>query len=121
MSYLLRARALSIGLVAATGFLLLVSLLASAALAALWTWVSAVLPGAAALLAALLGRLGLAMAVDWAIGATGGLRRVALLPLRDLLSFAIWATGLARSSVVWGGRRYRLRRDGSMVELRPGE
>ena len=53
LSYLLRARALSIGLVAATGFLLLVSLLASAALAALWTWVSGVLPGAATLLGAL--------------------------------------------------------------------
>jgi membrane protein len=53
LSYLLRARALSIGLVAATGFLLLVSLLASAALAALWAWVSGVLPGAAALLGAL--------------------------------------------------------------------
>ncbi len=78
--------------------------------------------GAAALAAALLGRVGLAVAVDRAIGAAGGgLRRVALLPLRDLLSFAIWAAGLARSSVVWGGRRYRLRRDGSMVELRPGE
>ena len=38
---------------AATGFLLLVSLLASAALAALWTWVSGVLPAAAALLGAL--------------------------------------------------------------------
>ena len=65
----------------------------------------------------------LAVAVDRATGAAGGgLRRVALLPLRDLLSFAIWAAGLARSSVEWGGRRYRLRRDGSMVELRrPGE
>jgi membrane protein len=41
VSYLLRARLLSIGLVAATGFLLLVSLLASAALAALWAWVGA--------------------------------------------------------------------------------
>jgi membrane protein len=39
--------------VAATGFLLLVSLLASAALAALCAWVSAVLPAAAALLGAL--------------------------------------------------------------------
>jgi ceramide glucosyltransferase len=77
--------------------------------------------GAAALAAALLGRFGLAAGVDRATGATGGLRRLALLPLRDLLSFAIWAAGLARSSVVWGGRRYRLRRDGSMVELRPGE
>ena len=53
LSYLLRARALSIGLVAATGFLLLVSLLASAALAALWAWVGGVLPAAAALLGAL--------------------------------------------------------------------
>ena len=52
LSYLLRARALSIGLVAATGFLLLVSLLASAALAALWTWVGGLLPAAAALLGA---------------------------------------------------------------------
>ena len=53
VSYLLRARALSIGLVAATGFLLLVSLLASAALAALWTWVGGMLPAATALLGAL--------------------------------------------------------------------
>jgi ceramide glucosyltransferase len=75
--------------------------------------------GLAALAAALLGRFGLAVAVDRAIGATGRLGRLALLPLRDLLSFAIWAAGLARSSVVWSGRRYRLRRDGSMVELRP--
>ena len=52
LSYLLRARALSIGLVAATGFLLLVSLLASAALAALWAWVGGMLPAAAALLGA---------------------------------------------------------------------
>ena len=63
------------------------------------------------------------MVVDRATGAAArGLgRRVALLPLRDLLSFAIWATGLVRFPVVWGGRRYRLRRDGSMIELRPGE
>src|SRR5215217_1176179 len=52
LSYLLRARALSIGLVAATGFLLLVSLLASAALAALWAWVGGMLPAAATLLGA---------------------------------------------------------------------
>ncbi len=52
VSYLLRARLLSIGLVAATGFLLLVSLLASAALAALWAWVGGMLPAAAALLGA---------------------------------------------------------------------
>src|SRR3712207_7739114 len=56
LSYLLRARALSIGLVAATGFLLLVSLLASAALAALWAWVGGMLPAAVALLGAEIGR-----------------------------------------------------------------
>ena len=86
-------------------------LLAAAAAPAGW--------GAAALAAALLGRFGLAAAVDRATGASGGLRRLMLLPLRDLLSFAIGAAGLARASVVWGGRRYRLGRDGSMVELRP--
>lgn len=77
--------------------------------------------GVTALAVALFARLGLAAAVDSATGATAKLGRLALLPLRDLLSFAIWAAGLARSSVVWGGRRYRLRRDGSMVELRSGE
>jgi membrane protein len=53
VSYLLRVRALSIGLVAATGFLLLVSLLASAALAALWAWTGGLLPAAATLLGVL--------------------------------------------------------------------
>jgi membrane protein len=52
VSRLVRARIASLGLVAATGFLLLVSLLASAALAALWTWVEGMLPAAAALLGA---------------------------------------------------------------------
>lgn len=52
VSYLLRARLLSIGLVAATGFLLLVSLLASAALTALGEWAGSVLPQAANLLEA---------------------------------------------------------------------
>jgi membrane protein len=51
VSYLLRARLLSLGLVATTGFLLLVSLLASAALAALGAWIDGLLlPGAALLL-----------------------------------------------------------------------
>jgi membrane protein len=53
VSYLVRARALSLGLVAATGFLLLVSLLVSAALAALAARIGGLLPGAALLLRAL--------------------------------------------------------------------
>ena len=77
--------------------------------------------GVAALVVAVLGRIGSATVVDLALNAPGRVRRLALLPMRDLLSFAIWAAGLARSPVVWGGRRYRLRRDGSMAELRSGE
>ncbi len=50
VSYLIRARALSVGLVAATGFLLLVSLLVSAGLAALQEWAGSALPGMAATL-----------------------------------------------------------------------
>jgi membrane protein len=50
VSYLLRARLLSIGLVAATGFLLLVSLLAAAALSAIGEWAGNSLPLAGQLL-----------------------------------------------------------------------
>jgi membrane protein len=53
VSTFLRARALSLGLVAATGFLLLCSLLVSAGLAALGTWAGGWLPGWTLLLAAL--------------------------------------------------------------------
>lgn len=50
VSYLVRARLLSIGLVAATGFLLLVSLLASAAVSAFQGWAGERLPVVAPLL-----------------------------------------------------------------------
>ena len=50
VSRLVRARMASLGLVAATGFLLLVSLLASTALAALVTWARGMLPGITMLL-----------------------------------------------------------------------
>jgi len=63
-----------------------------------------------------LGRLGLALAVDRALGRPATWRRILLLPLRDALSFAIWVAGLARGTVVWQGRRYRMNRDGGMIE-----
>ncbi|MBX6373386.1 MAG: YihY/virulence factor BrkB family protein [Acetobacteraceae bacterium] len=53
VSRLLRAKAASIGLVAATGFLLLVSLLVSAGLAALGAWLGGALPEALMLVRAL--------------------------------------------------------------------
>lgn len=53
VSYLLRARLLSMGLVGATGFLLLVSLIASALLAALGAWTDAMFPEFAPVLRAM--------------------------------------------------------------------
>lgn len=53
VSRFLRAKAAAIGLVAATGFLLLVSLVVSAAVSAMGTWLSAVMPGLGLLVAAL--------------------------------------------------------------------
>jgi len=53
VSYLLRAWVLSLGLVGATGFLLVVSLLASAAVSMLGEWMGGRLPAAAPLLEAL--------------------------------------------------------------------
>jgi ceramide glucosyltransferase len=73
-----------------------------------------------ALAAALAGRVGLALAVDRALGRGVRPGHLMLLPLRDLLSFAIWAAGLARGTVVWQGRRYRMRRDGTMIEAATG-
>ncbi|WP_255569539.1 YihY/virulence factor BrkB family protein [Neoroseomonas alba] len=50
ISHLLKAKAAAIGLVGATGFLLLTSLIASAAIAALGSWARAWLPGGATLI-----------------------------------------------------------------------
>ncbi|CAH0202392.1 YihY/virulence factor BrkB family protein [Roseomonas sp. CECT 9278] len=50
LSRLIRAKAAAIGLVAATGFLLLTSLVASAAIAVIGTWMTTRLPGGALLL-----------------------------------------------------------------------
>ncbi|MCO6419141.1 bacteriohopanetetrol glucosamine biosynthesis glycosyltransferase HpnI [Siccirubricoccus sp. KC 17139] len=78
---------------------------------------AALLPGGGwALAAALAGRLGQALAVDHALGRGVRPGRLMLLPLRDALSFAIWGLGLARGTVVWQGRRYRMDRDGGMIE-----
>jgi ceramide glucosyltransferase len=73
-----------------------------------WGWL--------ALAVALAARVVLAVRVDRALRRGRSLRRLALLPLRDALSFAIWGLGLARGTVTWQGRRFRMRRDGSMVD-----
>lgn len=42
-------------------------------------------------------------------------RRLWLLPLEDLLAFALWAWAPAVKRVTWRGRRYRLRRGGTIT------
>ncbi|MDB5373426.1 MAG: Ceramide glucosyltransferase [Belnapia sp.] len=87
---------------------LVTGLLAAALLP--WSW------GLPPLLLALAARLTLALAMDRLLGRPWRFGRILLLPLRDVLSFAIWGAGLARGTVTWRGRRYRMRPDGSMVE-----
>ncbi len=70
----------------------------------------------AGLAVALAARLALAQGVDRALGVSGGWRRWAWLPARDLLSAAIWLAALVPGGVTWGAQRYRLGRDGRMVE-----
>jgi ceramide glucosyltransferase len=38
-------------------------------------------------------------------------------PLKDLLAVVIWCASLASNTVEWGGRRLRIRPDGTMSEL----
>jgi ceramide glucosyltransferase len=39
-----------------------------------------------------------------------------LIPLHDLVTFAIYVASLAGSSVTWRGYRYRVAQDGTMAE-----
>lgn len=74
--------------------------------------------GGALLAAALAARLWLVITVDRGLLARRlSARRLALLPLRDSLGLAIWLGGLARGTVLWQGRRYRMDPDGRMVEV----
>ena len=43
----------------------------------------------------------------------------ALLPLQDLLSFALWIAGFFGNRIRWRGRQYRLLADGRFELLRP--
>ncbi len=62
-----------------------------------------------------------AAAVAWTDRALGrdSWPRLALLPVRDLLSFAVWATAWRRAGVTWQGRSYALAPDGRMSETTP--
>lgn len=68
----------------------------------------------AVLAAALAARAALAQAVNRAAGEAGW-PLLAWLPIRDLLSFAVWATALFPGGVVWQGRRLSLGADGTIT------
>jgi len=69
-----------------------------------------------ALLAAVLAARGaLARRVDVLAGRPSW-RRLLWLPVRDLLSFALWATALHKGRVTWQGRRFTLGSGGRMAE-----
>jgi ceramide glucosyltransferase len=48
------------------------------------------------------------------------MRDVWLVPLKDLVMAAIWATSLVGNEVAWGGRRFTISRDGVMREIADG-
>ncbi|MCX7372087.1 MAG: bacteriohopanetetrol glucosamine biosynthesis glycosyltransferase HpnI [Alphaproteobacteria bacterium] len=81
-----------------------------------WAMVAAAcLPGlwAAGVLGAAMGaRLGAVAQVERAIGQKP---RLAWLPLRDGLSFAVWLAGLWPGRVFWGRERFRVTRDGRLA------
>jgi len=55
------------------------------------------------------------IAVRW-LGDNVLKRHFWLLPVRDLLSFAIWCVSLVGKQVEWRGRIFEVKRDGRMVE-----
>jgi ceramide glucosyltransferase len=67
------------------------------------------------LAAALAARAALARRADVLCGRPRW-RRLLWLPIRDLLSFAVWATALHKGRVTWQGRRFTLGAGGSMAE-----
>lgn len=69
----------------------------------------------AALLFALRLTAGLVVALG-VLGMPCRILDVALLPLRDLWGAAVWVAGLSGRTVVWRGRRLRIRRDGRILD-----
>jgi ceramide glucosyltransferase len=90
-----------------------------------WAIVNALLCGLSPLslilLALSLGlRLGLAMTVGSMVLADDQVRRTWwLLPLRDLVAMGLWLAGFAGNTIVWRGRRFRLK-NGILRELGKG-
>ena len=74
---------------------------------------SGTLAAFAVLLGALLVRIALKYRIDAATGTSSG--PVWLLPMRDMISLAVWAGCYFVRSVDWRGARHRLHADGTMI------
>jgi ceramide glucosyltransferase len=71
-------------------------------------------------LGVLAGALALRMAtaaviLGWAFGDLEGVKSIALLPARDVLSLASWFLAFAKRTTVWRGSQFTLTRDGRLV------
>ena len=63
-------------------------------------------------------RLATAALIARRLGDREFVRRVWLLPLRDVLSFGVWIAGYCGTTVSWRGRILRLAKDGKIVPVR---
>jgi ceramide glucosyltransferase len=83
-------------------------------LAAVWPsgWTAAAVALAAAMRAA-----SAWSAAGWVLADPLTARYWYLLPLQDGLSFLFWLAGFFGDTIVWRGRKYRLRRDGTFEAL----
>ena len=63
-------------------------------------------------------RVALCLCVEHAFGLARQPYR--LIPMRDLLSFAVYVCSLFGGNVVWRGSRYRIAADGSLISDRWG-
>jgi ceramide glucosyltransferase len=82
---------------------------------------AAVAPSAGIAAAYLLAYVLLRFTLAWVVGIWGInddvlRRRFWLIPLRDLLNFAVWLAGFASNRVTWGGLEYVMK-DGKMMEV----
>ena len=82
---------------------------------------AAVAPCASIAAAYLLAYVVLRSIMAWVVGIWGIdddvlRRRFWLIPVRDLLNFAVWLAGFASNRVTWGGLEYVMK-DGKMMEV----
>jgi ceramide glucosyltransferase len=82
---------------------------------------AAVAPSVWVAVAYLLAYLVLRFLMAWVVGIWGInddvlRRRFWLIPVRDLLSFAVWLAGFASNRVMWGGLEYVMK-DGKMMQV----